>query len=603
MPLRHLASAIEYAVALTAQEFPKLVDKDVEAAYLTYRDYFRKIRQGKDLPPPESTRAQQDRLLENIWECLCAREEENMDLELLDGRLGPAHRPVTSLEEAYQICFNEMRAVCRSYRKTEGPRGYIREIKEKLHDRLLYDPDLKERIAEEFNGPEQDFSALVDSHGIRLTPLPYTSSPEEEKILLEVFELIADATDSLSKIKALCEQHPENLALQYHLCCIQIESEDEDEEAAGRLLLERILDQHPRDPLFLSTYLNEMISIDPSVAQQEAVRYDLPDQITGLDAAPDGSYSFLAFLRFTQARIGIYLLQGKERLASEQLENALKFNLDDLVKELLLEPYKQHLIRLLLKQDDDDEWPAPIGQYGDLQLSSLYIQQAWSEARSLFLDNLINQYATHSYPNALDQEFPWPRNPSNVDAALQLKISLADIEPAIFRTIVVPDDTLLPDLHGMIQTAFGWEDCHLHQFIIDGKSYQLPDPHGMVASIDYRSVRVKDVLKEVGQNITYIYDFGDYWTHDIFLEAFPTVDDEILYPRCISGARACPPEDVGGIPGYLNMLRMLKDPTHEDYEDFMDWLPEDYDPETFDLAWTHRQLWKGRFWHIDSTDE
>ncbi len=604
MPLHHLETAIEAAVVFAAQAFPQLTDKDIEVAYLTYRDYFKKVRQGKDLPPPESTVRHRDALLESIWECLCAREEERMDVELLNGRLGPVHRPVTTLEEVYQLCFNEMRAVCRSYRKTEGPRGYLHEVKDKLGDRLLNDPAIKARLADDLPDDPANFNALADSRGIRLTPLPTTGNAEEEAIIIEAATQPLNSPEALANIKKMITAFPQLLYLKYELANRLIDSDDEEKEEQGFALLEKTLEDHPRNPLLLSAYLENLFNIDQEAMVKEAKRLKFPASLTELDAAPGGTYDLLTYLRFSSVRVILLLLKGEERSATEELADALKIGLTENLYRPFIHPFIQHSLRQIEEGTPLKDFPEKaIGQYDDLKLASLALQKAWLEAKIEYSEQLIKGYQQHLYPAALDQDFPWPRNPDNVERALQLKVTIEGISPEIFRTIIVPDDTLLPDLHGMLQTAFGWQNAHLHLFRTGDKDYLEPDPYEELEGIDYRSVRIREVLKNIGDQITYIYDYGDYWTHYITLEATPEVNDEILYPRCVAGARACPPEDVGGVAGYERMLGILNNPADKEYAEFLTWLPQGYDPEGFDLAWTHRQLWKGRFWSLGFDEE
>lgn len=80
----------------------------------------------------------------------------------------------------------------------------------------------------------------------------------------------------------------------------------------------------------------------------------------------------------------------------------------------------------------------------------------------------------------------------------------------------------------------------------------------------------------------YVYDFGDSWEHEIRLEKI-LPREKRKYPACIAGKRACPPEDCGGIWGYEEFLEIIKDPEHEEYEDMLDWVGGEFDPEHFDI--------------------
>lgn len=80
----------------------------------------------------------------------------------------------------------------------------------------------------------------------------------------------------------------------------------------------------------------------------------------------------------------------------------------------------------------------------------------------------------------------------------------------------------------------------------------------------------------------YIYDFGDGWEHRIELEKILPRDENIEYPICIAGKRACPPEDCGGIWGYKEFLEAIRDPEHENHEELLEWVGGEFDPEAFD---------------------
>ena len=181
-----------------------------------------------------------------------------------------------------------------------------------------------------------------------------------------------------------------------------------------------------------------------------------------------------------------------------------------------------------------------------------------------------------------------------MEKVFQLKIQLRGIEPPIWRRVLVPADFTLYQLHKVIQIVMGWWDYHLHEFVIDGKRYGRP-----VESIwedekvyDENEYRLKDLIKRAGKKFMYEYDFGDSWRHDIKVEKTLKKTPDLVVPQCIDGERAAPPEDVGGIPGYYGLVEAMKNPGSEDYEYFIEWLGEEYDPETFDMDEINRKLKK-----------
>ena len=168
----------------------------------------------------------------------------------------------------------------------------------------------------------------------------------------------------------------------------------------------------------------------------------------------------------------------------------------------------------------------------------------------------------------------------------QLKISLNHIKPAIWRSFQVRSDVKLAKLHEIIQIVMGWENYHLYSFHAGGSTYTdrasvEDDMYGM-GYRDGLKVKLSEVLSDVGGNIIYRYDFGDDWEHTLKLEKiFAPLPGE-KYPVCIDGARACPPEDCGGIPGYEDLLRVLADPNDEEHEEMKSWVGPHFNPENFD---------------------
>jgi hypothetical protein len=171
----------------------------------------------------------------------------------------------------------------------------------------------------------------------------------------------------------------------------------------------------------------------------------------------------------------------------------------------------------------------------------------------------------------------------------QLKITLKNMKPAVWRRFVVPEDLLLPELHLVIQTVMGWYNSHLHQFKIDGEFYAEPDEYSVDRCIDYKSIKLNQVITSEKQGFEYEYDFGDGWEHKIELEKILTQHSQ-QYPSCLAGKRACPPEDCGGPFGYVDLLKIISDNKHEEYEETMEWLGDGFDPDIFDIKEVNEML-------------
>lgn len=177
----------------------------------------------------------------------------------------------------------------------------------------------------------------------------------------------------------------------------------------------------------------------------------------------------------------------------------------------------------------------------------------------------------------------------------QIQIALKGFKPKIWRRLLIPSDLLLSDFHHIIQIAMGWTNSHLHQFIKNRTYYtgRMPgddDYWDEMNNVDYKSMKISDLLKKEKTKIVYEYDFGDSWEHDIILEKILPIDNTINYPVCLKGKMNCPPEDCGGIWGYADMLEILQQPDHEEYESYIEWLGDEFDPEYFDLEETNELL-------------
>lgn len=177
----------------------------------------------------------------------------------------------------------------------------------------------------------------------------------------------------------------------------------------------------------------------------------------------------------------------------------------------------------------------------------------------------------------------------------QLKITLEHSHPPIWRRVQVPADIRLSRLHRVIQVVMdGWEDYHLHQFIVgqrpDLEFYGMPFPDDWRPAKNETLFTLKQILKNEGDKIVYEYDFGDGWKHIILLEKVLPPEEGVFYPRCIAGKRACPPEDCGGIGGYMYLLEALADPENPEYRERLEWLGGEFDPEYFDLNGINERL-------------
>ncbi|MBN1356918.1 plasmid pRiA4b ORF-3 family protein [bacterium] len=179
----------------------------------------------------------------------------------------------------------------------------------------------------------------------------------------------------------------------------------------------------------------------------------------------------------------------------------------------------------------------------------------------------------------------------NKNLVYRFRITLE--ETNVWRLIDVPSTYSFWDLHVAIQDAMGWLDYHLHLFKFRPKHKQkdieigIPDPDFGDIEASWE-IPIASYLYDPGIKMEYLYDFGDDWVHSVFFEGIMARIKGIKYPVCLDGAGACPPEDVGGVYGYENMLKILADPSHEEYQSYETWLSGHarnywpYDPAHFD---------------------
>ncbi|MEM8505859.1 MAG: plasmid pRiA4b ORF-3 family protein [Cyanobacteria bacterium P01_D01_bin.1] len=171
-------------------------------------------------------------------------------------------------------------------------------------------------------------------------------------------------------------------------------------------------------------------------------------------------------------------------------------------------------------------------------------------------------------------------------AVYQLKITLADSAPEVWRRVIIPSSATLAELHHVIQQSMGWEDLHAYQFRLGlGKDK-------MLSSVDQPAAQFLTSEAAVNQTLYYNYDAKSGWLHRIELEVSETDEAKNLSaPVCVDGQSACPPEGSGGVWGYDDLLAKLEDPEDPDYLDLIDKYG-DFDPDTFKISEANARLSK-----------
>lgn len=172
----------------------------------------------------------------------------------------------------------------------------------------------------------------------------------------------------------------------------------------------------------------------------------------------------------------------------------------------------------------------------------------------------------------------------------QLKVTLSGIRPLIWRRFQVKGETTLHQLHRILQVVMGWEDYHLHQFVIAGVTYGGSDEAYGGERKSEKTVTLREAAPQVGTQFFYEYDFGDRWEHELVVEKVVAAQAGVHYPRCLSGRRACPPEDSGGLWGYAEVLKALRHPRRPEHRETLAWLGKRFRPDAFDLEGINQEL-------------
>lgn len=180
----------------------------------------------------------------------------------------------------------------------------------------------------------------------------------------------------------------------------------------------------------------------------------------------------------------------------------------------------------------------------------------------------------------------------------QFRITLNESESSIWRRIQIKNCTL-ERFHEHIQLAMGWGNEHLYRFRVRDEIYgdaQLLDDgfEDQYEFIDSTGIKIGDVVPKSGERFSfeYAYDFGDGWVHEVLFEGCLAATEGQKYPICVEGERACPPEDVGGIFGYNEYLKIIGDPNHEQHEEMLEWRGK-FDPEKFDSKKASKKMQRG----------
>lgn len=179
--------------------------------------------------------------------------------------------------------------------------------------------------------------------------------------------------------------------------------------------------------------------------------------------------------------------------------------------------------------------------------------------------------------------------PRSAATVFQLRIDLEWVDPPIWRRLLVPAEIRLDKLHDVFQVAMGWTDSHLHALTIGKKRYGMHLDEYPQGELDEKKFTLARAIG-VQERFRYEYDFGDDWQHHVAVEEAHSVPITLKFAVCLEGQRSCPPEDGGGPPGYANLLEAIADPEHEEFDEYIEWVGKDFDPEEFSVAATNAAL-------------
>lgn len=240
----------------------------------------------------------------------------------------------------------------------------------------------------------------------------------------------------------------------------------------------------------------------------------------------------------------------------------------------------------------------PNQRIADFTVAELKTIKAKAEAAIQKADTGYERRPLKLMLRATDQAIAQSHRLPLADTICQFKITLQESHPPIWRRIQVQDCSL-DKLHEHIQTAMGWTNGHLHHFKLGDQLYGDPElMQENFEELEYKdstTTKISDILPKTGKRFRsqYEYDFGDSWYHEILFEGIVRAEPKVKYPHCLEGARACPPEDCGGIWGYADFVEAIQNPNHEQHEELMEWVGGRFDPEAFDPAKATKAMRKG----------
>lgn len=177
-----------------------------------------------------------------------------------------------------------------------------------------------------------------------------------------------------------------------------------------------------------------------------------------------------------------------------------------------------------------------------------------------------------------------------------LRVTLLDVSPLVWRLLRVPSAVTLSALHAVLQVAMGWDNRHLHQWLVGDEIYASADEEDWGEDLADEATAVLGEIATVDSVFQYDYDLGDGWEHVVEVVAVENYDGTVPPVAVLDGARSAPPEDSGGPAGYEHLLDALNDPADEDHEELVALIGDGFDANRFNIAEVNRQL--EAFWRL-----
>ncbi len=357
--------------------------------------------------------------------------------------------------------------------------------------------------------------------------------------------------------------------------------------------VDELINTHP-DSLLLQSLQVQLLPSPEAVVEYTADWGQPIDPHGVVDLPRDRALSLLEYLTLERMCLTVYtarleryyLLQSLERLllldqVTDYEDSRLAYFLSNLVQG------EMQAGRLL-----PHTWQPPAGE-SEFPDASAYLLKLWEGMVEDMSGGMASMFAGQ---NLTDADFEVPQG------RYQIKVTLQGIRPPIWRRLIVPAGIELADLHYVIQEAMGWHNGHLHAFQTAMGTYGPADDDPYSEFEDYAGLTLNILMQKPKHKISYAYDFGDGWEHEILLEKVLPAQQgasssgvggpDVRQVQCIKGKRACPPEDCGGVGGYYMLLEALQHPEKEDSADLLEWVGGDYDPEEFNVAQVNARLAK-----------